>query len=166
MSENGMPSEKADPRLRIYWHGTNLQISEFDEIEISWGFQMRQPSSFDITASIIRNLTRGVEFSSNYIIVKMDSPLYGYVEDIRIINDHIEFYLFEKESIGDYKQSGRMWEYLGITQKAFWWTYINNPEICIKHECDRLATFGYGLCRYHLGAYRRWQKKLELSTDN
>jgi len=156
-----MDSDKAESRLHTLWYGTtNLQISEFDEIEISMGFQNRQPSNHDFTAGMLRNLTRGGEFYSGVIGLELDIPLRGYVEDIRISERHTEFYLIEKGSIGEPKQHGRVWEYLGMTKKAFWLDVINKNGICSKPGCGRTNSSGRVFCRYHLGAYHRWLKKM------
>lgn len=152
--------DKADSRLHILWKGTSkLQISEYDEIEISMGFQIRQPSNHDINACLLENLTRGGEFfNGNSRPFELDPPLRGYVEEIRGNKHHTEFYLIEKGSTGEPKQRGRMWEYLGMTKKAFWLSY--EIGICIKPGCDRNPSSGRVLCKYHLGAYHRWLKKM------
>ena len=149
---------EADSRLHVLWDGTlNLNLSEHDEIEILLGYPMRQPSNHDVRASGIINLTRGGNFFSGSMPLKLEPPLCGYVEDIRKSKNHTEFYLIEKGSTGESKTHGRVWEYLGITKETFW--SAGKWEICFKDGCDRALSPNRGLCRYHLGAYHRWLKK-------
>ncbi len=152
----------ADSRLHILWEGTtDLQLSDLDEIEISWGFKIRQPSTYDVRASLIRNLTRGGEYlHQRTMFVELDPPLRGYVEDIRTSENRTEFYLIEKGSTGEPEQRGRVWEYLGMTERAFWLDVISKDGICSKPGCGRTNSYSKALCRYHLAAYTRWVRKI------
>jgi len=153
--------EFADSRLHILWAGTtNINLSEMDEIEISWGYKMRQPSPYDVHAGLIKNLTRGGEYFHPPLGLELDPPLRGYIENIRTFVTRTAFYLIEKGSTGKPEQRGRVWEYLGMPERAFWKNFISKKGICSKSGCGRTNVYSKALCRYHQGAYTRWVRKM------
>lgn len=97
-----MDSDKEKPRKRVMWDGKSLNVTTGDEIEILRGILMREIYDFDIRASTIRNLTKGITSRSEIEGVTMsrspkdfDSPIRGYVENIEVTNNTY-FYIVEK----------------------------------------------------------------------
>ncbi len=88
--------------MRVMWDGVNLQISEGEEVEILRGIKAREIYDYNIRATLVRNVTRGGEFTSRINGVVMspnpsdfEPPIHGYVKNLKV-SGNVYFELEEK----------------------------------------------------------------------
>lgn len=79
--------------MRVRWDGTNLTISNGDEIEIRRGVRL---NANEVRATMIRNITTGVD-SRNFSVIEgtimsqvpidFNPPIRGHVRSIEVTNN-------------------------------------------------------------------------------
>jgi len=105
-----MASDNGKLYRRIMWDGSNLELNDGDEIEISRGIIAKKGYDYDIRASLILNLSTLIIFRSSVEGAwgssqprDFDPPISGYVENIEVSPRKILFDIVEKESSFRYR---------------------------------------------------------------